>query len=115
MEEVTQRDLKEEKGQQKDRKQCGSLGQQEVVFMGPEIRVPGDEETLKVIPLGWLPLPWVNLELAWHPQPAGGSLGDPLWEALFGTSWEVGQALSCVSPSSQITGSSAESAAGSGM
>ena len=73
MEEVTQRDLKEEKGQQKDRKQCGALGQQEVVFMGPEIRVPRDEETLKVIPLGRLPLPWVNLELAWHPQPAGGS------------------------------------------
>lgn len=50
MEEVTQRDIKEEKGQQKDRKQCGVLGQQEVVFMGPEVRVPGDEETLKVIP-----------------------------------------------------------------
>ena len=39
----------------------------------------------------------MNLELAWHPQPAGGSSGDLIWEAFFGTSWCEGWALSCVS------------------
>ena len=27
---------------------CGALGQQEVAFKGPEVRVPGNEEMLKL-------------------------------------------------------------------